>query len=269
MVKSSFESSVPQQGKRVLVVGATGFLGYRVVRALLDEGAVVTALVPPKTIDQLGALASRVHIVESDVWNSASLKGRARNQAAVVHLVGGLKPDPMRGVTFRHLNFLSARNTMQMAVSDGVPHYIFLSANYAPIGVSSEYIVSKREAETYLRKTGLGWTIVRAPSLFIPGQARHPLYMLISALSRIPLLGWAFLPISPLAVDTAARGIANLAITANANDERLIVPGQLRYLGRQVERRLSRTASNAPTFIKPKDADDDEPPFGWLPPPLR
>lgn len=269
MVKPSFDGAGSAQGKRVLVVGATGFLGYRVVRALLDEGAVVTALVPPEAVEQLGTLTNRVHILQADVWNPASLKGRARNHATVIHLVGGLKPDPIRGITFRHLNFISARNTMQMAVSDGVPHYMLLSAAYTPIGVSNEYIISKREAETYLRKTGLAWTILRAPSLYIPGSMRHPFYLLMSILGGMPVLGWAFRPLAPLAVDTAARGIASLALSADASGDRLIGPGQLRQLGRQVERRLARQPVNAPSYIKPKDADEDEPPFGWLPPPLR
>jgi uncharacterized protein YbjT (DUF2867 family) len=253
-------------GKRVLVVGATGFLGYRVVRALLDEGAAVTALIQPQTSDQLGPLLNRVQIVEADVWNPASLKGRARNLHTVIHLVGGLKPDLSRGLTFRHLNFLSARNTMQMAVSDGTPHYLLLSANHAPLGIGADYIESKREAEAYLRKTGLTWTILRAPPLYVPGQPRHLIYRLLTWLSRVPLVGWLLVRNAPLAVDTAARGIASLALSSVANADRVVLPGQLRRLGRQAERRLARLPDSAPSFIKPKDADDDEPPFGWLPP---
>ncbi|MBX3061641.1 MAG: NAD(P)H-binding protein [Anaerolineae bacterium] len=251
--------------RRVIVIGATGFLGFRVVRALLDENAIVTAVVQPGTGDQLNVLANRAHIIEADVWNPASLKGRARNHAVLIHLIGGVKPDPGRGLTFRHLNFVSARNTMQMAVSDGVPHYMLLSAATAPIGISREYLESKREAESYLRKTGLSWTILRAPALYVPGGQRNPLYALLSAASRIPLVGLFFVGAAPLAVDTAARGIANLALTASNNDNRLIQPAQLRRAGRLVERRLSRVSTAAPTFIKTQD-DEDEPPFGWLPP---
>jgi uncharacterized protein YbjT (DUF2867 family) len=260
---TTFGASV---GKRVVVVGATGFLGYRVVRALLDEGALVTALVQPNLEVPLGPLSSRVQVIEADVWNPASLKGRARNQHVVVHLVGGLKPDPTRGLTFRHLNFVSARNTMQMAVSDGVPHYLFLSAATTPLGVPAEYLESKRDAEGYLRKTGLRWTIVRPPALYVPGQRRHPAFVLLTLISRLPLIGLPFVLSAPLAVDTAARGIASLAVTADLNADRVVWPRQLRRLGRQVERRLAHQPGNAPTFIKSKDGDEDEPPFGWLPP---
>jgi nucleoside-diphosphate-sugar epimerase len=96
------------------------------------------------------------------VWNPASLRGRARSHHAVVHLIGGTRPDPARGLTFRHLNFVSARNVAEIAVRDAVPHFVLLSASAAPLGVSGEYIDSKREAEDYLKKTGLTWTIIRA-----------------------------------------------------------------------------------------------------------
>src|SRR5258708_3645410 len=72
--------------KRVFVTGGTGFLGYRVVRALLEQGADVTVLVKPGSEDKLGVLRGRVQYVEGDPWNPASLRGRSRGHAAVVHL---------------------------------------------------------------------------------------------------------------------------------------------------------------------------------------
>src|SRR4051794_35643742 len=102
--------------KRIFVAGGTGFLGYRVVRALLEQSAEVTVLIKAGSEEKLGALKGRVQVVQGDPWDPASLRGRSRGHAAVVHLVGGLKPNPARGLTFRHLNYISARNVAQMAV---------------------------------------------------------------------------------------------------------------------------------------------------------
>jgi len=64
----------------------------RVVRALLDQGLEVTALIRPDTEDKLGPLRYRVNLVRGDAWNPASLKGRAHGHQTVVHLMGGTRP---------------------------------------------------------------------------------------------------------------------------------------------------------------------------------
>lgn len=249
--------------RRVFVTGGTGFLGYRVVRSLLEEEAEVTALVRPGAEEKLGVLRGRVNWVQGDVWNPGSLKGRARGHSVVIHLVGGLKPEPKRGLTFRHLNFVSARNVAQMAVSDGVPHLILLSAASALPGVQSGYMDSKREAEEYLRKTGLNWTIVRAPPMFAPGQRRNPAYILLSILRWIPPFSFVVGSIAPMSVDVVARGIARLALNADTTHNRLIVPSRLRALGR-----MANKHPLIPTAAVPADEDNDldDVPFGWLPP---
>ena len=250
--------------KRVFVSGGTGFLGYRVVRALLEQGAEVTVLIKPGSQDKLGILRGRVQYVEGDPWNPASLRGRSRGHMAVVHLVGGVRPDLPRGLTFRHLNYVSARNVAQMAVSDGVPHIVLLSASVPPIGAPGGYVESKRDAEQYVQGTGLSWTIVRAPALFTPGEKRNPIFRIISLLASVPMAGLLFAGHRPMPVDTAARGIASLALSADSDHNRMIAPRQLRRLGRAQER--FQLLSNEQRLPAENDLlGDEEPPFGWQP----
>ncbi len=248
--------------RRVFVTGATGFLGYRVVRALLDEEAEVTALVRPGSEDKLGVLRNRVAVVAGDVWNPASLKGRGRGHQVVIHLVGGARPDPKRGITFRYLNYDSARNVAQMAVGDGIPHFILLSAAGALPGVQGGYLENKRDAEEYLRKTGLAWTILRAPPMYAPGQRRNPVYVLIAALRWFPPLNFILSSLAPMSAEVAARGIARLAMDADTLHNRLISPGRLRAIGRAAGQKTVFIAAPA----QPDSPDAlDEAPFGWLP----
>ena len=251
--------------RRILVTGGTGFLGYRVLRSLADEGAEVTVLGLPGTDERLGALRNRIQWTPGDVWNPSTLRGRARGQQVVIHLVGGLQQDLKRGMTFRHLNVISTRNVAQMAVSDAVTHFVMLSAAGRMSGLPGGYVQSKREAEAYLRKSGLNWTIVRAPPLFAPGQRRNPLYLLLSALRWLPLIGAPLNPIAPLSVDIAARGITRLALGELLATSRLITPGRLRALGRAPIYPVDAMLNTQPNQTDDADTFDNVP-FGWLPP---
>ncbi len=50
----------------------------------------------------------------------------------MIHLVGSMRAQPERGLTYHQLNLVSARNVISMAVSDGVPYFVLLSAAIEP-----------------------------------------------------------------------------------------------------------------------------------------
>ena len=258
---------------RIFVTGGTSFLGLRVVAALIEQGADVTVLVRPENEDKLGALRRHVRLVSGTVWDRASLKGRSRGHGAVVHLVGSIHAQPERGLTFQQLNLVSARNAISMAVSDGVPYFVLLSAIAKPLGVSAEYIYSKREAEDYLRGSGLTWAIVRAPLLFDGSQRRSAPFRVMSAIGGLPLLRVFIGRRTPLSVDVAARGIAKLALRDELPRSQRYYAGDLRRLGR-VKRPKSEPEpapwlSRSPTSPSADQWPEDEVPFGWLPGPPR
>jgi len=258
---------------RIFVTGGTSFLGLRVVAALIEQGADVTVLVRPENEDKLGALRRHVRLVSGNVWDRASLKGRSRGHGAVVHLVGSIHAQPERGLTFQQLNLVSARNAISMAVSDGVPYFVLLSAVAKPLGVSSEYIYSKREAEDYLRGSGLTWAIVRAPLLFDASQRRSAPFRLMSTIGGLPLVRVLIGRRAPLSVDIAARGIAKLALRDELPRSQRYYAGDLRRLGR-VKRPKSEPEpapwlSRSPASPSAEQWPEDEIPFGWLPGPPR
>lgn len=250
---------------RVFVTGATGFLGFRVVASLLDQGMAVTALVRPDQLDKLAVLEGRIRIVQGDIWNRGSLKGLARGHQIVVHLVGSVRADPARGLTYQQINLVSARNIIGMAVSDGVPNFVFLSVASPPMMMPADYIFSKRDAEDYLQNSGLHWTIVRPPVLYLPAL-RRPLLSLMGALGGLPPLSWLIGRYMPLSVELAGRGIAALCEDVYQYEMRTIYANRLRRLARQ---RSTGKMLTQPVIASRNTQDDalDETPFAWLPPP--
>lgn len=254
--------------ERVLVTGATGFLGFRVVAALLERGLEVGVLINRDQQDKLVTLADQVQIVYGDLWNKASLKGQARGYQAVVHLVGSAKADPSKGLTYQQINLVAARHAVGMAVSDGVLNFILLSVAALPSTLPTEYIRSKRDSEDYLFNSGLHGRVVRAPQLFAPTW-QHPLLQMMAFWGWIPPLRWIIGRYMPLSVDLAARGIAAIVHESPSQTQRFFYAHDLRRLGRGGGRLRIRPPAILQTTSHQDDALENVP-FGWLPPkPLR
>jgi uncharacterized protein YbjT (DUF2867 family) len=256
--------------QRVLVTGGGTFLGDSIAAALLAEGVDVTLLVRPGAEEKLGALAQRARWYSADVWDPASLKGRARGHASVIHTVGSLIADPAQGLTFHWLNFVSARNVANMCVSSGVPHMVLLSSVRAP-WVSGQYIAAKHEAEAYLPRVGLRATIIRAPIAYVRGTRRRPFYWLMSLLGSIPPLSWLyFRRVAPMPIDVLARGVARLTLEPRQKDA-VFYARDIRKRNNKRELRRGIAQGEAvptvePTQSFPFASIDENAPFGWLPP---
>ncbi len=249
---------------RILVIGGTGFTGSAAIDALLEAGAQVTALVPYGKASLVGAANHpQLRVMEADIWNRGSLRGRGRGHSIAIHLVGSLRQQPERGKTYHYINVDSLQNTARMAIEDGVKLMIFLSAAGAP-WLPGEYLHSKREAEYYLQRCGIPWTIVRSPLVYPRGQLLNPLLIMTSIAGGLPVLGWPFARWAPLPVDVLARGLAELAL-GEPHINRFVYGRQIRQLSRAYlqNRTASRIVNRATldTSLLP----EEEPPFGWLP----
>jgi uncharacterized protein YbjT (DUF2867 family) len=261
---------VTTEQQRILVTGGGTFLGDSIAAALLAEGAQVTLLVRPGAEDRLGPLAQRARWFTADVWNPASLRGRARGHTAAIHTVGSLTADPAQGLNHHWLNFVSARNVANMCVSDGCPHMVLLSTARAP-WINRQYVRAKREAEAYMERVGLRATVIRAPLAYVRGQPRHPFFWFITALGSVPPTSWlGFGRVAPLPLDMLARGVARITLDRQPR-KALYFAGDLRRRNtpqeaRRAALRLADEARIRQQPVRPFDLLDEDTPFAWKPP---
>lgn len=75
---------------RVLVTGASGFIGSHMVSTLLERGDEVVALVRPKS-DRSALRRPGIQLVEGDILEPKSLASAVRDVDAVIHLASLLK----------------------------------------------------------------------------------------------------------------------------------------------------------------------------------
>ena len=108
---------------RVAVIGGTGFIGGYVVDALLAAGHEPVLLVRPGSERKLRQ-AGRCEIQPGEAGDRAAIAKLMKAAHAAVFLVGILREQASRGITFEALQFEAARRAIDCAAEQGVRRFV-------------------------------------------------------------------------------------------------------------------------------------------------
>lgn len=173
-------------GRRVLITGATGFIGGHLARRLHAEGAHVLALArSPAKAERL--VQAGIEVVPGDITDRARMEAiLAQDVRVVMHIAAWLGGKDHR--LAEPVNVIATRNLAEASAAAGVERFVFTSsiAVYGPIGnrhvdestplkpFGDPYGDSKIHAEEALRavaeQTGLPCAIVRPGMVYGPGS---------------------------------------------------------------------------------------------------
>lgn len=187
----------------ILVTGATGFVGRRVVEALSCAGHHVRALVH---------MASRAHmlspydveIVHGDVLDPDSLERACHGAHAVIHLVAAIRESGDE--TFQRVNYQGTRNILEAAASAGVRRIVHASAIGATSDPAFPYLHSRWMAEQETIQNPIAHTIVRFSIGFGEGdEFINVLAAQVKLSPIVPVVGDGRTMMQPIAVEDIAR----------------------------------------------------------------
>jgi uncharacterized protein YbjT (DUF2867 family) len=164
-------ASAPPRG--VFVTGGTGYIGSRLIPALLARGHRVTALARRESA---AALPGGCTAVTGDVLDDASFRDRLGGADTVVHLVGVAHPGPAKAAQFLSVDLASVRSVVSAAMHAGVSHFVYLSVAQ-PAPVMRAYVAARAQGEVLVRASGLAATLLRPWYVLGPGH-RWPLVLL-------------------------------------------------------------------------------------------
>lgn len=151
-------------GKKVALIGGTGFVGSYLIDALVANGDTPRALVRPNSEGRIQH-ADRCEIVPGDANNVDAIERTLAGCDAVIYNIGLLREFPRRGITFEDMHFKAVERVIDKARALGVRRFILMSAN----GVKADgttYQRTKFLGEDALRRSGLAWTIFRPSVIF-------------------------------------------------------------------------------------------------------
>lgn len=154
--------SEPDCPKRIMLTGATGFVGRYVFRELVSRGFTPVCLVrsPQKMRCVAGGVAPACYAtVQGTLFEPAALAEAADGCQAVIHLVGVILENRRQGQTFGRIHCEGTRRVLEAAQNAGTRRYIHMSAIGTRPDAVSRYHRTKYEAEQSVRNSGLAYTI--------------------------------------------------------------------------------------------------------------
>lgn len=183
--RSSFQKNVKKKEK-ILVTGASGFVGLNVVKKLITEGYYVRTFV--RKLSHISALEELgVEIYFGDIRNMESFDKAAKDMDVIIHLATDTSGDPKESVSTA---VTGIKNLIEIAKKNKIRKVIYMSSMsvYDPVHskngdrINEEAILeplpekrgayahSKREAEKFvlevLNDSHPAWTILRPAMIF-------------------------------------------------------------------------------------------------------
>ena len=215
--------------QRVFVTGGTGFVGKAVIRALLAQGFLVRCLVRPGSEHDLKGFES-IDRVPGDVLQPDGLAASVEGCSALVHLVGIIREQRGRGVTFDRLHTQATRNMLALARAAGIKRFAQMSALGSRPGARARYHQTKWEAEEAVRASDLEWTIFRPSIIFGRGDAfMSVLGRAVKQLPVMPVLGDGRYRLQPIPVEQVAEGFGRALRTPESLRQTYEVAGPTPY----------------------------------------
>lgn len=189
---------------RILLTGATGFIGRAVAQALEQRGHTVVRMQrragPP---GQAVVHADYAQVPSRDWWLP-----RLAGIDAAVNAVGILREQG--GQTFSALHADAPGELFRACAAAGVGTVVQVSALGANQGARSGYHLSKKAADDVLRALPLRGAIVQPSLVYGPGGSSAALFNKLAVAPLLPFPQGGRMLVQPVHVDDVVQGIVRL-----------------------------------------------------------
>jgi uncharacterized protein YbjT (DUF2867 family) len=206
----------------VLITGATGYVGGRLLPRLLEAGYRVRCLVRDPARLQGRPWLEQVEIVEGDVLKPATLASAMQGVHAayyLIHSMGG-------SADFHERDLTAARNFGDAARVAGVQQIVYLGGLGDPDADLSQHLRSRQKTGEALREAGVPVTEFRAA--IIVGSGSVSFEMIRYLTERIPVMicpRWVYTRVQPISIGNVLQYLAAALETPDSRDEIIEIGG--------------------------------------------
>jgi uncharacterized protein YbjT (DUF2867 family) len=192
---------------RILITGATGYVGGRLVPRLLAAGHVVRCMVRDPSRLQGRSWINQVDTVAGDVLDNATLTPALAGVDVAYYLVHSMGS----GHDFHARDARAARAFGEAAKAAGVRRLVYLGALGDPGTNLSEHLRSRQQTGDALREAGVPVTEFRAAVIVGAGSLSFEMIRYLT--ERVPIMicpSWVYTRIQPIAI----RNVLDYLVTA-------------------------------------------------------
>jgi nucleoside-diphosphate-sugar epimerase len=246
---------------KVLVTGATGFVGGHLTEALRRRGDEVTALA--RSASKAAALAPLgVRVVPGDLHDRAALQRAAEGQDVVYHVAGVVAA--RSEADFMVANRDGTRNLVEALGQMGTGRLVLVSSmaaigptikgrplrgDEAPRPVTA-YGRSKLAAEQAVTASALPWTIVRPPMVYGPRDQEVLKVFRLARFGVAPVLGDGSQELSAVHGGDLAEGLIAAGTTVAAAGRAYYACHPEVFTGADMARAVGRAMGKSPAVIR-------------------
>ncbi|MBN2507346.1 MAG: SDR family oxidoreductase [Verrucomicrobia bacterium] len=181
----------------VLVTGATGYIGGRLVPRLLESGFRVRCLARDPARLEGRSWLGQVEVSAGDCLRAETLPGAMQGVEAAFYLVHSMAG----GHDFEQRDVLAARNFAGAAKQAGVRRILYLGGLGDPDTALSEHLRSRQETGAVLREASVPVTEFRAPVIVGSGSLSFEIIRYLT--ERLPVMicpRWLYTRVQPIAI---------------------------------------------------------------------
>jgi len=194
----------------VLVTGANGYIGLRLIQGLLDVGHEITAVIRDRQrfpVANFGSNEARLHTVEADFLDAASLQNLPQAVDAAYYLIHSMGS----GGDFAIKEKQCAANFSDAAKTHKWKRIIYLGGLATDEGPLSEHLSSRRRVEDILHSSGVPLTVLRASIIVGSGSASFEIIRDLA--EKLPVLvtpRWVHTHCQPIAIRNVLDYLTNI-----------------------------------------------------------